>query len=256
MNVNEMQLRDFDEETEDTDSETELLVRHVGNGGSQQSDFKLQKTKSNSNSITNNNRSRSHVHHNNTNRHSRSLMNNHQRKTQSFLSQLFDVVSNTTFTRNNNNNSILSSSTSNSHRPNLRTSRAAPVRHRNEQNCEYFVSNSISANTSTTNTINNAAYAARFNHSSKTYHIKHPVASMDSTDASPMGTFHYSDTPPTTNTTAGLSATSNSVNATTNNGLQTVVDPDNGSTTVFYQKNRRKSKKRSLSNLCKVCLCR
>uniref|UniRef100_A0A1A9UJM4 Uncharacterized protein n=1 Tax=Glossina austeni TaxID=7395 RepID=A0A1A9UJM4_GLOAU len=250
MSVNEMQLRDFDEETEDTDSETELLVRHVGNGGSQRSDFRLQKAKSNSNSITNNH-SRSHFHHNN----SRSLPNNHQRKTQSFLSQLFDVVSNTTFTRNNNN-SILSSSTSNSHRPNLRTSRAAPVRHRNEQNSEYFVPNSISANTSTTNTINNAAYAARFNHSSKTYHLKHPVASMDSTDASPMGTFHYSDTPPTTNTTAGLSATSNSVNATTNNGLQTIVDPDNGSTTVFYQKNRRKSKKRSLSNLCKVCLCR
>ncbi|XP_053960125.1 probable phospholipid-transporting ATPase IIA isoform X1 [Anastrepha ludens] len=36
---------------------------------------------------------------------------------------------------------------------------------------------------------------------------------------------------------------------------QTVLDAENGSTTVYYQKNRRRSKRRSLANLCKMCLC-
>ncbi|XP_036321777.1 probable phospholipid-transporting ATPase IIA isoform X2 [Rhagoletis pomonella] len=36
---------------------------------------------------------------------------------------------------------------------------------------------------------------------------------------------------------------------------QTVLDAENGSTTVYYQKNRRRSKGRSLANLCKMCLC-
>lgn len=36
----------------------------------------------------------------------------------------------------------------------------------------------------------------------------------------------------------------------------TVVDPENGSSTVFYQHNRRKSKSRSIGNVCKLCLCR
>uniref|UniRef100_W8BYI8 Phospholipid-transporting ATPase n=2 Tax=Ceratitis capitata TaxID=7213 RepID=W8BYI8_CERCA len=36
---------------------------------------------------------------------------------------------------------------------------------------------------------------------------------------------------------------------------QTVLDAENGSTTVYYQKNRRRSKRRSLANLCKLCLC-
>ncbi|KAH8412310.1 hypothetical protein KR009_001150 [Drosophila setifemur] len=35
----------------------------------------------------------------------------------------------------------------------------------------------------------------------------------------------------------------------------TVVDPENGSSTVFYQHNRRKSKSRSIANVCKLCLC-
>ncbi|KAH8282310.1 hypothetical protein KR054_006841 [Drosophila jambulina] len=34
-----------------------------------------------------------------------------------------------------------------------------------------------------------------------------------------------------------------------------VVDPENGASTVFYQHNRRKSKSRSIGNICKVCLC-
>lgn len=36
---------------------------------------------------------------------------------------------------------------------------------------------------------------------------------------------------------------------------QTVLDAENGSTTVYYQKNRRRSKRKSLANLCKMCLC-
>ncbi|KAH8255481.1 hypothetical protein KR038_004257 [Drosophila bunnanda] len=41
----------------------------------------------------------------------------------------------------------------------------------------------------------------------------------------------------------------------TNGGAHGVVDPENGSSTVFYQHNRRKSKSRSIGNICKVCLC-
>ncbi|KAH8381199.1 probable phospholipid-transporting ATPase IIA isoform X1 [Drosophila serrata] len=40
-----------------------------------------------------------------------------------------------------------------------------------------------------------------------------------------------------------------------NGGAHGVVDPENGSSTVFYQHNRRKSKSRSIGNICKVCLC-
>ncbi|EDW76123.1 uncharacterized protein Dwil_GK14835, isoform A [Drosophila willistoni] len=54
----------------------------------------------------------------------------------------------------------------------------------------------------------------------------------------------------TTNAT-GSDLGANGTNGTHN----TVIDPENGSSTVFYQNNRRRSKSRSISNMCKMCLC-
>ncbi|KAH8308402.1 hypothetical protein KR059_012134 [Drosophila kikkawai] len=58
-------------------------------------------------------------------------------------------------------------------------------------------------------------------------------------------------------TTGDSAATSGAVPGDLTNGGThgAVVDPENGSSTVFYQHNRRKSKSRSIGNICKVCLC-
>lgn len=52
----------------------------------------------------------------------------------------------------------------------------------------------------------------------------------------------------------GSAATGDLSNGATHS--TTVIDPENGSSTVFYQHNRRKSKSRSIGNVCKLCLCR
>ncbi|EDW46016.1 GM10389 [Drosophila sechellia] len=55
-------------------------------------------------------------------------------------------------------------------------------------------------------------------------------------------------------TSGGSAATGDLSNGATHS--TTVIDPENGSSTVFYQHNRRKSKSRSIGNVCKLCLCR
>lgn len=262
---NDVPLRDFDgESNDDTDSETELLIRHH--------DGKTTTRKLNSNQQHGSlfNTPHKHQQQQNGGRNSRSAP--------SFLSQLFGVVGGTTtFARSTS--SQPNATTKNSLHTSAANSTArfgngsGQVRFRNERSRERY--STQSANYHTSQTVNNAAQAASNyayqNNSSAS--AKSKLSSSFSLNFSPTkdrldpgmtGSSSYQpysdnlqmsdmETQPNilATTTTSPTATGNAVNGV----LQTVIDPENGSTTVFYQKNRRKSKRRSFGNLCKTCFC-
>lgn len=234
-------LRDFDGETDDdTDSETELLIRHhvSGSGGDGQ----------NTTTRKLNNSSQQHYGSYSNNHHHQQRKQNNK---PSFLSQLFGVVGGTTtfssssgYATNSNQQQPLRSSTSS---PSL--ARDGQIRFRNERSRER---SHQTTNITASQTINNAAQAAaKFGQhpkSKSSYNLNTSPNQLDSSSG-------YSDSLQM----SAMDATQPNITATTsphvNGVMQTVIDPENGSTTVFYQKNRRKSKKRSMGNLCKMCLC-
>ncbi|KAI8121231.1 hypothetical protein FF38_02552 [Lucilia cuprina] len=262
----DLPLRDFDGESDDTDSETELLIRHHNGGGSGADGFQhltntqLQKQQQQQRSRLGSYSSYSQ--HNNT----------HQAP--SFLSQLFGVVGGTTKYSTSSSSlsninykskqtppttsSLLRSATASS------LARDGQIRFRNERSRERFATNQTTTGITTSNITasqsqqNNAAQAAKYarSNTTKSYNLNSNV-SVDSSgvggNSSASGSFHYSDSLQMSNMDK---QPPNITTTTSPNGvMQTVIDPENGSTTVFYQKNRRKSKKRSLGNLCKMCFC-
>lgn len=241
----DLPLRDFDRESDETDSETELLIRHHNNSSSCANGYQLTNTPQQ--------RSRhgsySYSQHNNV----------HQKP--SFLSQLFGVVGSTTpYLPRQSQQNLKSKQTPPLSRSAVATSALesdGQVRFRNERSRERYATaqNKTSSNITGTQTlVKHAAQAANFGRpTAKSYSLNstndNPAAGTSNANA---GSFRYSDSLQMSN----MDPQPNITTTTSPNGVsQTVIDPENGSTTVFYQKNRRKSKKRSFGNLCKLCLC-
>lgn len=220
----DLPLRDFDGESDDTDSETELLIRHHnGSGGG-----------ADGHHLTNTQQQRS--------RHgsySYSQYNNtHQAP--SFLSQLIGVVGGTT--------KYSSSSLTLQSQQNLKSKQTPPpllrsatasslardgqVRFRNERSRERFATQQTATGTTTSNitasqtNLNNAAQAAKFGRStSKSYNLNSsndtPANTGVGTNAA-SGSFHYSDSLQMSN----MDNTQPNITTTTspNGVMQTVVD--------------------------------
>ncbi|KAM7353940.1 putative phospholipid-transporting ATPase IIA isoform 1-T1 [Cochliomyia hominivorax] len=264
----DLALRDFDGESDETDSETELLIRHhngvsSSSGGAADGHHHLTNTARQQQQYQ---RSR----HGSYSSYSTQHNNTHQ--TPSFLSQLFGVVGGTTKYSSSQNlkskqtpqppsstatTTLLRSATASS------LARDGQIRFRNERSRERFATNQQKNSITTTGTtksnitasqtsINNAAYAAKFTRStpSSSYNLN---SSNDPITLNVTGSGSYSET---LQMSQMDTIQPNITTTTSPNGvMQTVIDPENGSTTVFYQKNRRKSKKRSFGQLCKMCLC-
>ena len=263
-------LRDFDGESDDTDSETELLIRHHGSSSGKAND--------------------GHHHQLNTKQRSRhgsyssyTQPHNTNRQMPSFLSQLFGVVGGTTtFSSSSTTSSFLQNQTKSKQTtttpPSLLRSnstsltRDAQLRFRNERSRERRFATATNSSSNTSNItasqtkLNNAAQAARFGRSnSKSYNLNSSNDLIDITTGTNQpgaGSFYYreslqmSDMDTSQQQQEQQQSNNNKTTTTSPNGvMQTVIDPENGSTTVFYQKNRRKSKKHSIGNLCKMCLC-
>lgn len=251
----DLPLRDFDGESDETDSETELLIRHHHSGSTDGPKY-LTNTKQQQLQRS---------------RHgSYSTQHNNTHQPPSFLSQLFGVVGGTTTYSSSQNlktkqptpplppsqSSLIRSATASSS-----LARDGQVRFRNERSRERFATNQTNSTTTGTNNsnitasqtnLNNAAYAAKYAQSS--YNLNSNSSSVYN---DPPGSANvYSDSLQMSQMGDASSPAGNITTTTSPNGvMQTVIDPENGSTTVFYQKNRRKSKKRSFGQLCKMCLC-
>lgn len=240
----DLPLRDFDGESDETDSETELLIRHhTGSGGAD------------GHHLTN-----TQPQHLQRSRHGSYSYSQNNKQTPSFLSQLFGVVGGTTKYLSSSRQTQQNLKPKQTPPPLLRSATASSlardgqIRLRNEHSRERGQT-ATSNTTASQSSINNAAQAVKFARSnSKSYNLNFPndpLGTVGSNVAS-SGSFHYSDSLQMSN----MDTQPNITTTTSPNGvMQTVIDPENGSTTVFYQKNRRKSKKRSFGNLCKMCLC-
>ncbi|XP_037813863.1 probable phospholipid-transporting ATPase IIA isoform X1 [Lucilia sericata] len=262
----DLPLRDFDGESDDTDSETELLIRHHNGGGSGADGFQH---------LTNTQLQKQQQQRSRLGSYSSYSQHNNTHQAPSFLSQLFGVVGGTSkYSTSSSSLSNLnfkskqtppSSTTSSLLRSATASSlaRDGQVRFRNERSRERFATNQTATGNTTSNItasqsqLNNAAQAAKYarSNTSKSYNLNSnvPVDSSGVGNSSASGTFHYSDSLQMSNMDT---QPPNITTTTSPNGvMQTVIDPENGSTTVFYQKNRRKSKKRSFGSLCKMCFC-
>ncbi|EDV94041.1 probable phospholipid-transporting ATPase IIA isoform X1 [Drosophila grimshawi] len=111
-------------------------------------------------------------------------------------------------------------------------SAAGQIRYRNERSRERAkYSNSNSSSGTATRHI-----------TSETTSVQTKLAQLTQTDASSGGVDGSAPHPTEIGAPNGI-------------GPHTEIDPENGSSTVFYQNNRRRSKGRSIGNVCKMCLC-
>lgn len=290
--ISEFPLRDFDGQSDTSDSETELLIQRVSSQGKNHVFYRpLQKvfgSTRNNNNNTNSGGSGNSVHYKWSGRHDNSTRYEQQRQPSNFLSQLFGVVGGGTsharfnsarlITESSNRLSSSSSTStsilletrntggvnSSSNNPSIEQSQS-PLSSRDDPAYRTACSNLSSYTVEEErNDAWSVTQAPRFGHRSRTYHVNSPPATtstpMDVPDASPMGTFNY-NSPNNNNTSdasAGSQASANTFapTETANSVIQTVIDPENGSKTIFYQHNRRKSKRRSIASICKMCFCR
>lgn len=210
MTDNELTLRDFDEESEETDSETELLIRHTGSNSSA-----ANKNKSN---------------------------NNGQRLRKSSTGYS-GIGGPATIGVVGGGGGVGVSVGSGSFLGNLFSlgSAAGQIRYRNERSRERAkYSNS---NNSGSGSGSGIVSASRDITSDQT-----KLAQLTQTGAGGVDSSSNASHPPHA---VDIGGTGNgSVSA------HTVIDQENGASTVFYQNNRRRSKSRSLSNVCKMCFCR
>ncbi|XP_013099837.2 probable phospholipid-transporting ATPase IIA isoform X1 [Stomoxys calcitrans] len=260
-------MRDFEESDDGSDSETELLIRHHDGRTTTQA-YQHHHQQPQHGSLFYSTKTAAAAH------------GGGNRKT-NFLSQLFDIVGGTSSkfdlvrnTKNNNGNKNNNNSGTSTQQTKYSSSSSrlggdnhggAQIRFRNERSRERYSTQAANITTG----LNNAAQAAagiygnhNNNSSSSSYSLNF--------EAGMTGTYnnHYSDslqmsnmeTQPKKSATAPTSpasvdATSTmAAAATAANGQKANIDADSGSA-VFYQKNRRKSKRRSFGNMCKMCLC-
>lgn len=255
MTIDDLHVRDFDEESDGSDSETELLIRH------HDGPITTRKVRSSS-------QQQQQTLHNENGSLFYSPPKRRNQKT-TFLSHLFGVVGNTSkkpVPRSSRN----LTNTQQTKYP-ATTATTTTLRFRNDRSRERTQSPAASNQT----VLNNNAKYGNNNHSNNNNNSSSSSFSLNFTASDLLepvtgmtggGSYnHYSDTlqmsgmdtqpKKSSATTATSPGSSSGVTATANGVLQTVIDPDNGSTTVFYQKNRRKSKRRSFGNMCKMCLC-
>lgn len=214
MTDNELTLRDFDEESEETDSETELLIRH-----------------------TVHNRSRGSVSSNAANKNN----NNGQRQRKSSTGYS-GIGGPATIGVVGGGAGVGVGSSSGSFLGNLFSlgSAAGQIRYRNERSRErakYSNSNNSGSGR------DSGSSASRDITSDQT-----KLAQLTQTGAGGVDSSKAASHPP--HAEIGGAAPNGSISA------HTVIDQENGASTVFYQNNRRRSKGRSLSNVCRMCFCR
>lgn len=218
MTDNELALRDFDEESEETDSETELLIRHTG---------------SNSHAASSKNKNN----------------NNAQRLRKSSTGYsgiggpaTIGVVVGGSGGGVGVSVGVGSGSGSGSFLGNLFSlgSAAGQIRYRNERSRErakYSNSN---------NSGSGIGSASRDITSDQTKLAQLTQTGAGGVDSSSSGNASHHP-----QHAVDIGGTANG-----SIGAHTVIDQENGASTVFYQNNRRRSKSRSLSNVCKMCFCR
>lgn len=280
--ISEFPLQDFDEKSDSTDSETELLLQRVSGHSNNHIFYRPLLKVFNSASVNSNSNnsdvggSGNSVHYKWPGRYDNSTRYKLQRQPSNFLSQLFGAIGGGTAAlarvnsaRFSTESSLLLSSSDTTdnraedrRRPDLKFHPPSKIFQNrssfSRDDLEYRSYARLSNYAIEESNASSVTQAARFGHKSRTYHVNSPLAttSMDVPDASPMGTFNYNND--SSNTSAGLEATNNNCapTATANSVVQTIIDPENGSKTIFYQNNRRKSKQRSLAAICKMCFCR
>lgn len=216
MTDNELTLRDFDEESEETDSETELLIRH-----------------------TVHNRSRSSGSSNAANKNKNNNNGQRLRKSSTGYS---GIGGPSTIGVVGSGSGVGVGSSSGSFLGNLFSlgSAAGQIRYRNERSRERAkYSNS---NNSGSGRDSGSVSASRDITSDQT-----KLAQLTQTGAGGVDSSKASHPP---HAEIGGAAANGSISA------HTVIDQENGASTVFYQNNRRRSKGRSLSNVCRMCFCR
>lgn len=217
MTDNELTLRDFDEESEETDSETELLIRH-----------------------TVHNRSRGSASSNAANKTKNNNNGQRQRKSSTGYSGIGGPA--TIGVVGSGGAGVDVGGSSGSFLGNLFSlgSAAGQIRYRNERSRErakYSNSNNIGSGR------DSGSSASRDITSDQT-----KLAQLTHTGAGGVDSSKAASHPP--HAEIGGAAPKGSISA------HTVIDQENGASTVFYQNNRRRSKGRSLSNVCRMCFCR
>lgn len=220
MTDNELTLRDFDEESEETDSETELLIRHTVHNRSRSSGSSSNAANKNKN---NNNGQR-------------------LRKSSTGYSGIGGPTTIGVVGGGGSGAGVGVGSNSGSFLGNLFSlgSAAGQIRYRNERSRERAkYSNS---NNSGSGRDSGSVSASRDITSDQT-----KLAQLTQTGAGGVDSSKASHPP---HAEIGSGAANGSISA------HTVIDQENGASTVFYQNNRRRSKGRSLSNVCRMCFCR
>lgn len=218
MTDNELTLRDFDEESEETDSETELLIRHTVHNRSRSSGSSSNAANKNKNN------------------------NNGQRLRKSSTGYSGIGGPTTIGVVGGSGAGVGVGSSSGSFLGNLFSlgSAAGQIRYRNERSRERAkYSNS---NNSGSGRDSGSVSASRDITSDQT-----KLAQLTQTGAGGVDSSKASHPP---HAEIGSGAANGSISA------HTVIDQENGASTVFYQNNRRRSKGRSLSNVCRMCFCR
>lgn len=222
MTDNELALRDFDEESEETDSETELLIRHTG---------------SNSHAASSKNKNN----------------NNAQRLRKSSTGYsgiggpaTIGVVVGGSGGGVGVSVGVGSGSGSGSFLGNLFSlgSAAGQIRYRNERSRERAkYSNSNNSGSGSGSGIGSASRDITSDQTKLAQLTQTGAGGVDSSSSG--NASHHPQHAVDIGGTANGSI-----------GAHTVIDQENGASTVFYQNNRRRSKSRSLSNVCKMCFCR
>ncbi|KAL7741981.1 hypothetical protein ACLKA6_012185 [Drosophila palustris] len=208
MTDNERPLRDFDEESEETDSETELLIRHTGS-----SDAAISNSNNKGISKTNNSYNNS---------------GQRRRKSSTGYSGIGGIVS----------PSVGNSNSGNSFLGNLFSlgSAAGQIRYRNERSRE----------------------RAKYSNSNNSGSASRDITSDHTTvggSAAKLAQLTQTGASGVDNSAAHAPHVATDIGASNGISAHTVIDPENGASTVFYQNNRRRSKSRSISNVCKMCFC-
>lgn len=225
MTDNELALRDFDEESEETDSETELLIRHTGSKSS------------NSHAANSKNKN-----------------NNNAQRLRKSSTGYSGIGGPTTIGVVGGGGGgvgvsvgVGSGSGSGSFLGNLFSlgSAAGQIRYRNERSRErakYSNSNNSGSGSGSGRGIGSAS---RDITSDQTKLAQLTQTGAGGVDSSSSNASHHPQH------AVDIGGTANGTI-----GAHTVIDQENGASTVFYQNNRRRSKSRSLSNVCKMCFCR
>ncbi|XP_011212399.2 probable phospholipid-transporting ATPase IIA isoform X1 [Bactrocera dorsalis] len=262
----EIQLRDFDGETEDSDSETELLIRHSGRGGARQPAKR--------GSIAT---SRYYLHDYSTATQPTAATASSLSATNIATGFLSNLFGNTTNSLGRAAGQVRLRNERSRERDKYAASRARTQQLQEQQQQQYQRQQARTTALSFGGFNTGLGTSARLAKLAQTTQTSYRVGGGDGAsggvDAAAHGVTEsvalgvrsiggQSGAHKRYDATGATSATSESASGGGGMGggagvvlQQTVLDAENGSTTVYYQKNRRRSKRRSLANLCKLCLC-